>query len=1082
MGICSKQFNSMILHWFRRWRYRFRLISTVRHFTKHVERGRCYSELIVTSPHPKITLLQSDCSHIEGLSHLQAAAQLKLAGPNQLPDLAAVSHWQTVRQILTEPMFVMLMIAGSLYLLLGDPWEAALLLGFVMMVMLLSITQQQRTEHTLSALRRLSAPRALVIREQQLQRIAAADVVCGDVLQLHEGDRVAADAILLEGVLTLNESLLTGEACAIVKNATAATVSERQLFASTLVLNGSALAQVTATGSQTAIGKIQHDYLAAEQPISPLQRKAQHFIRWLGALALSLALCQILLAWLWNGQDFMPSVLAGIALAMAILPEEIPVILTVFFALGAWRLAQQQLLTRHIAAVEALGAVTVLAVDKTGTLTQNTMQVAAIYSAETAETSVWMPQDHRWQNHSNDDDNYAERDGNTKSTATNPALMSVEQTTNVHLASAKTSSASEHNPTAPEQFDTELAKTKQVASATCITPKCLIPPRKNTSSLDLDVYAITTTHSSPPLSAQHLVRTALAASAPLTVDAMELALQHCADTFALSRPTNAALKQYPVTADCLATTWVYQAENDAIDHACSHVALTTAKPHSSPIVDIQQAPSEPLTCTVMTKGAPETIATLCHLDEAQTLALTKQVAQMAAQGWRVLAVARGTVSAISGTESLTAQVELAEQAKDLPWSTVVWPQQQREFLRGKPVMNMADVHNVQSKIATNNESETTPPTGQAESWLHYMGLVAFADPPRPDVAAALVQCQQAGIRVLMLTGDHPATARAIARQIGVLRSEPVLMGAELAEMTDHTLIQRLTHCDIAARLQPADKTRIVHALQQQGHVVVMTGDGVNDAPALRAADIGIAMGRRGSDVAREAAAMVLLDDSFASIVHAIAQGRRIYRNINDACRFTFAVHIPIIGLALFPLLMQWPAVLKPLHIVVLELIINPACTLFFERQATLHTLMQQPPRRSSASPFAWTNLAPALLQGFGVTLLLLLNYAVMLYLEWSLARLQGWLLILLISSALGLIWVNLTQPWPVAMITKTISDATTSDTAMAFVNRGKAKWLWLLLACGWCAGSAMLGILPLGIGFLLMAIWLGWMRLVLSRR
>ena len=999
MGMSSKQAKSMIKHIFWRWQHNARNRAAIDFVQQRFARGQCYSQPTARSQASDLCLQSAEFSHMQGLTQAQAEAQLQRAGPNQLPDVAAISRWQIVRQILTEPMFVMLMIAGSLYLLLGDPWEAGLLLGFVLMVMLLTITQQQRTEHTLAALRRLSAPRALVRRGQKLYRIAAADVVCGDLLQLHEGDRVAADALLLQGVLTLNESLLTGEACGVVKNAAATNVSDRQIFASTLVLNGSAVALVTATGANTSVGQIQQDFLAAKQPSSVLQRSAHFFIRRLGLVALGLALCQLLLAWLWNGQAFMPSMLAGIALAMAILPEEIPVMLTVFFALGAWRLAQQQLLTRHIAAVEALGAVTVLAVDKTGTLTQNAMQVVAIYSADRGDSTLWTADKHSW---------------------------------------------CSTNDLAAGAFDS-----------------CSLPP-----------------------SALHVIRTAVAASAALTSDAMELALQRCLDSDMqlehrdVEHDMFTLLKEYPLTADCLATTFV-----------SAKVLPDTAVSQSG---NTNQGGNSLTVCEVTTKGAPETIAQLCRLHPIQTQQLTMQVARMAARGWRVLAVARGRCSfCMALAPQATPPLNAADDAA-IACTSIRWPEQQRVFLSGSADMHGAvyeGLHSFQhhtlsvmpspsnhTHAADVAEPQSTVPETQTTFWLNFVGLVAFADPPRPDVAAALLQCQQAGIRVLMLTGDHPETATAIAQQIGMPRTAPVLIGAALAAMTEQQLAEALTQSDIAARLQPADKTRIVCALQQQGEVVVMTGDGVNDAPALRAADVGVAMGRRGSDVAREAAAMVLLDDSFSSIVNAIAQGRRIYRNINDACRFTFAVHIPIIGLALFPLLMQWPAVLKPLHIVVLELIINPACTLLFERQEAMQTLMQQPPRHMTDSPFAWMNLAPALLQGMGITMILLFTDLLMLKEQWRLESLQGALLTLLICSACGLIWVNLTQP-----MLATIAPSITDVAIYGSVHHCRPQLLGGLMISGCCIGVAMLGMWPLSIGVLLIAVWCLVMRLYLSR-
>ena len=275
------------------------------------------------------------------------------------------------------------------------------------------------------------------------------------------------------------------------------------------------------------------------------------------------------------------------------------------------------------------------------------------------------------------------------------------------------------------------------------------------------------------------------------------------------------------------------------------------------------------------------------------------------------------------------------------------------------------------------------PDSQHDFTFTFLGLLGFDDPPRPDVPAALAECRRAGVRVIMMTGDHPATARSIARQVGLSDASDVLTGPDIAALDDVGLRERLRHTDLCARLQPEQKLRLVTLLKQDGEVVAMTGDGVNDGPALKAADIGIAMGERGTDVAREAAALVLLDDSFASIVAAIRQGRRIYDNITHAARFVFAVHVPIILLALVPALLHWPVLLLPVHIVLLELLIDPACSIVFEAEAESADIMDRPPRPLAASPFAWSNLGPGLVQGFGLATILLLGYNALVAWGWS---------------------------------------------------------------------------------------------------
>src|SRR6185437_3800574 len=609
-----------------------------------------------------------------------------------------------------------------------------------------------RTQRALEALRDLSAPRALVIRDGTKIRVSGPEVVPGDLLVLHEGDRVAADAALLEGYLDVDESLLTGEAIAVARSPEA---RHERLSASTVVTKGFGLARVSATGSSTRVGEIGLMLSSASDPASGLQKSSRSLIQALTAVGLSLAAAYCLLEWLWNGQRFIDSVLAGIALSMAILPEEIPVILTVFLAMGAWRLSRHRVLTRSVPAVEALGAITVLAVDKTGTLTQNRMRITALVTTDGA----------------------------------------LENT-----------------------------------SADAVGP---LPP-----------------------ATEDLVECALLATPPDPFDPMETAILALGDRLDDARRTHPGWtlqRAYALSSETLATTRAY-----AVAGGSGH--------------------------RVATKGAPETIVTLCRLPEESAAAILGQVAALAARGLRVLGVARGV------------------------WNGTTWPEQQQGFA------------------------------------FEFVGLLGFGDPPRPEVPTAIAECRSAGVRILMLTGDHPVTAQAIAREIGLSERADVLTGAEIAQLDDASLAERLRQVDICARLRPEQKLRLVRLLQQSGEVVAMTGDGVNDAPALKAADVGVAMGERGTDVAREAAALVLLDDSFASIVRAIRQGRRIYDNIGKATAFVFAVHVPIIVLALLPALLHWPVILAPVHIVLLELLIDPASSMVFQAEPGSPDLMRRPPR------------------------------------------------------------------------------------------------------------------------------------------
>ena len=784
-----------------------------------------------------------------GLDPAEAARRLAAHGPNLLPGSAPRSMLAIAGGVLTEPMFLMLLVAGGLYLALGDRAEAAFLLSFVFVVIGITLAQERKTQRALESLRELSAPRALVIRGGEEIRIPGREVVVGDLLVLHEGDRIAADALLLDGHLDVNESLLTGEAVPVTKLPGEDT---GQLFASTVATKGVGVAEVRAIAGATAVGRIGQALAATVEPASGLQRASRRLIRNITVVGLLLAAAYALLGWLWDGHGLLESVLAGIALTMAILPEEIPVILTVFLALGAWRISRHKVLTRRVPAVEALGAISVLAVDKTGTLTQNRMQVAELRLLD---------------------------------------------------GSAHDRDARE----LPEPFHA-------------------------------------------------LVEFAMLATPADPFDPMEKAIQQ----FGLRWLTGtehvhaewAPEFEYALSPEILAMTHVFRG-----DTRDTHLLAT--------------------------KGAPEAVIDLCHLPDAEAAAILRQVEAMAERGLRVLGVARGE------------------------WRGEAWPRSQHDFD------------------------------------FRFLGLLGFVDPPRPEVPAAIAECRRAGVRVIMMTGDHPATARAIAREVGLSERADVITGAELDALDDDTLRERLHHVDLCARLKPEQKLRLVQLLRAGGEVVAMTGDGVNDAPALKAADVGIAMGERGTDVAREAAALVLLDDSFASIVSAIRQGRRIYANITKATRFVFAVHMPIIALALVPTLLHWPVLLMPVHIVLLELLIDPACSIVFEAEPADADIMQRPPRATTDSPFAAANLRHAILQGLGFAAILLLGYGALVGQGLDAAQGRGAVFIALV---LGLFLLTLAN----------------RDASRPALARTAAKNPWLARMFG---GVALMLALVIGVPF-----------------
>ena len=729
----------------------------------------------------------------EGLSATEAMRRLAEDGPNALPGGQRRSWLTIVWETAREPMFLLLLAAGTLYLVFGELQEGLILFGFVLVTLGLTLYQEGKTERAIEALRDLTSPRALVIRDGQRVRIAGREVVRGDWVVLAEGDRVPADGTLISGSgLQVDESLLTGEAVPVSKIVAEGEPAPARpggddtpfVYSGSLVVAGQGTARVTATGPRSEIGRIGTALGTLETERSPLQKQTAKLIRTLALLALGMSLLLVVVHGLLRG-DWLQALLAGIALAMAMLPEEYPVVLTVFPALGAWRLSKEKVLTRRVTAIETLGATSVLCVDKTGTLTENRMTVARLYAAG---------------------------DSFMVNAAATDAL--------------------------PETFHA-------------------------------------------------LVEFSILASKTDPFDPMEQAFARLGEHFLnntehLHRDWTLA-HEYGLTPELRAMSHVWQAVDSD-----SHV--------------------------VAAKGAPEAIADLCHLDAAAQARVTAAVDAMAAEGLRVLAVAQAQFS-----------------GADFP--------------------------------AVEHDFE-----------FEFVGLLGLADPLRAEIPDAVRQCREAGIRVVMITGDYPATAHTIARQAG-LTAEEILSGDDLATLSDAELQSRMKTVSVCARIAPEQKLRIVQALKADGEITAMTGDGVNDAPALKAAHVGIAMGGRGTDVAREAAALVLLDDNFASIVRAVRLGRRIFDNMQKSMSYILAVHVPIAGMALLPVLLGYPAMLFPMHIAFLELIIDPACSLAFENEAAEADVMQRPPRDTDAQLFGGATLWLALLQGIGVLGVVLGAYA-----------------------------------------------------------------------------------------------------------
>jgi P-type Ca2+ transporter type 2C len=723
---------------------------------------------------------------IRGLSEADARARLKTEGYNELPRPDRRTPLLIILEVLREPMLALLIGGGMIYLILGDLKEALILLAFATLSIVITVVQETRTERVLEALRDLTSPRALVIRGGQRKRIAGREVVRGDVVVLAEGDRVPADAVLIQSHdLQTDESLLTGESVPVRKIAgshVASSVARRPggddlpyVFSGSLIVRGRGIGEVTATGALSEIGKIGQSLSTLETEPPRLQAQTRRLVGVFAAAGGAVSILAVLLYGSLRG-GWLDAVLAGIALGMSMLPEEFPVVLTVFMAMGAWRISRARVLTRRAAAIEALGSATVLCTDKTGTLTENRMSIVEL---RLKNGEIFRPRD-----------------------ASGTKM--------------------------PKDFD-------------------------------------------------GLVEFGLLASERDPVDPMErafhdLAREQLAETEHLPGPQWEVVHAYGLRPGLLAISQAWQ------------------------------SPDARQQFVIAAKGAPEAIADLCHLNASDVATLTQSLDPMATEGLRVLGVARAS------------------------FAGKTWPDSQHDFS------------------------------------FEFLGLVGLADPLRPSVPDAVSECRSAGIKVIMITGDYPATARAIARQAG-LDTEDCATGKELEQLSDAELALRVRTATVFARIMPEQKLRIVNALKANHEIVAMTGDGVNDAPSLKAAHIGIAMGGRGTDVAREASSIVLLDDDFGSIVKSVRLGRRIYDNLRKAMGFIFAVHVPIAGLALLPLLFGLPMIFGPVHIAFLEMVIDPVCSLVFEAEREEDDVMRRPPRGPDEPLFSGPLIGWGLLQG-----------------------------------------------------------------------------------------------------------------------
>lgn len=705
--------------------------------------------------------------NINGLTDDEVILSRKNNGSNELSKKKREPLILKIVNIFKEPMFLLLIIAASVYFIVGEYGDGIIMLVFVIAVCFIEFIQETKTDKALEELNKLSSLSVRVIRNKNEKIISSDEIVVGDIVILEEGDKVPADGeILYAQSLGVNESSLTGESEIVYKNTKIDKDNHFKLnmcYSGTDITNGMGIIRITSVGNKTELGLIGDSLNLVKKCKSPLEKQINKLVFICTIISAIIFFMTLIITYINNSelvfsQRIVESLLAGITIAMATIPEEIPVILTVFLAMGAWELTREKTLTKNMKTIENLGTVNVLCTDKTGTITENKIKVQDIYS-----------------------------------------------------------------------FDKEI--------------------------LDTLYYAC-------PV---------------VAYDPMEIAIKkYCEEKEKFDMKAKIT-KEYAFTPE---TKMMGQVLNDKI---------------------------------LCVKGAYESVIPLCNLSEEDYKVIVNKINEFASEGYRVLAVAR-------------------------------------------------------------NDNLEEIPDNLLNSRLSFQGLVALYDPPRYGVKSSIEKCYSAGIRVIMITGDNGDTAKGIAKKINLENYDEVITGVELEKMTDEELFEKVKNVNIFARVYPNHKMRIVDALQKDNKIVAMTGDGVNDAPALKKANIGIAMGQRGTNVAKESADLILLDDNFNTIIKAIENGRNIYSNIKKAISYVIAIHIPIALLSLMVPIFKLPTLLLPIHVMLLELLIDPTSSIIFQRIKSSKNLMECKPRRIDEPILNLNNIIMNVAQGFLIFIVVFVIY------------------------------------------------------------------------------------------------------------
>ena len=747
---------------------------------------------------------------ITGLTDKEVSISREKYGSNTFNYKKENSFLDALKSIAKEPMVLLLLVASSIYFITGNWGDGIFLASAIILVGSISLYQDSRSRKALENLKNLTHPKSKVIRNGAIVEINSQDIVVGDYLMVEEGTTISADGTIVHSNdFSVNESVLTGESLSIYKDFSS---SDNSIFTGSTVASGLAIAQITAIGNLTKLGKIGKSLEGITEEKTPLELKIFNFVKlmsiWGGAI--------FLLVWTINylrSGVILDSLLQALTLAMSILPEEIPVAFTTFMALGAWRLMKMGIVVKQIKTVETLGSATVICTDKTGTITQNKMALAKLFTLQTGQ---------------------------------------------------------------------------------------IINADENLETKEKD-----------------LVTMAMWASEPIPFDPMEIALHNAYGKISLKdeRLNYKMVHEYPLGGKPPMMTHLF--ENSTGD------------------------------LIVAAKGAPEAIIAVSHLTPSEIEILHETIFNLGNEGYRLLAVAKGI---FAGKE---------------------YPEQQQDFK------------------------------------FDFKGIVAFYDPPKENISQVLKEFESAGIQVKLVTGDNANTAMAIAKQINFKGYEKCISGDELMQLTDAELQEKVKNINVFSRMFPDAKLRIVNALKKNNEVVAMTGDGVNDGPALKASHIGIAMGKKGTEIAKQAASLILVDDDLSKMVDAIAMGRKIYTNLKKAIQYIISIHIPIILTVFIPLALRWiyPNIFSPSHIIILELIMGPTCSIIFENEPLEKNLMFKKPRPFSTTFFNYKELATSIIQGIFITLgaLFVYQYSVAVGFSESITRTMVFMVLVFANIFLTLV-------------------------------------------------------------------------------